>query len=741
MGKELPKRKLQKYKERVRDELQNNPYWRVHVLKKFWVCPYDGGLVPLRPDPDSMSDAIVTYLTTRCERWDEFRGQPISFQRLKLIAFQHEARQKLQNDPVWQIGDPDDGNWFCPFSARFTGIRVKDFGDIPDQKVQAIVDHVTQTKEFIENNGKPRALPYLKTKMLFLKDPAFRVTSARGRWISPYSMRETDIEADRDRYPIEDIWEQVWKHLQTDRAFDNGKGQPRSVDELQRNLQRSERVNRVARKVQDKFRKEKQWARFSDDGLWDCPFCGNGVSSIDAPSTNPVVLRKSSMNIAKHLLYACQPFQNQVRDVPTEEIDDELDRLPEPQEAIPAQAGGGGTPAHRHSTSISLSAANLQREAGYGADGADDHDDADGEAAIMQSGINFGEPTTAGPSSPMTPDMFLVNRDDDPFPVDALSSTSLASAPPSDPLPADAHTALRVDDDVASALPVTGNTGMLDDPDASQRPSFALLQNLSNSMTRIMEERSEQQQQADRAIEEARKKQQRMLPDPPEIDGMEIAVIYQPCELVGGDFYDFIKIGTQHLGIVQGDVSGHGLEVWGDMAMTMKTLRIYGRQSTSPKETLINANEDLVPDLMAKTFVSAFYTIIDIETFSVKMSRAGHNPLIIFNPDRTPQPLIMYEPKGMVLGMGKGDMFTRTIEEIDVQLYSGDMLLWYTDGVTETMSPDNEEWGLESLCKVIEQHGHRDASYLLDMIQQHIRNFSGGADPDDDITMISLKIH
>ncbi|MGE3854876.1 MAG: PP2C family protein-serine/threonine phosphatase, partial [Planctomycetota bacterium] len=408
---------------------------------------------------------------------------------------------------------------------------------------------------------------------------------------------------------------------------------------------------------------------------------------------NPVIVRQASVNIAKHLLYACRVFgDKKAEDVPVDSLPGLLDSAPETSPAA--------------------------------------------DAVPLAADDPFSMPVVIAPKG--NPD-----GESEAIPVPADEGEAVAIA---EPMEAEAIAEPVSDQANAHAVAEAVPAHAIAEPTPA-----AVSRRVSSEISRVIEERHADTGGGhghgggpggarDKAFDEARRKQLRMLPEPPEIDGLECAVVYQPCDMVGGDFYDFIELPNNRLGIVQGDVSGHGLEVWGDMTMAMKTLRIYARQSTSAREMLVNANEDLVPDLMAKTFVSGFYCILDLETFKMKMARAGHNPLILFNPDRKPQSLIQYEPRGMVLGMARGNMFNNSLEELEIQLYSGDMLLWYTDGVTETMNPDGDEYGIERFCSVIEQHGRREAEYLLQQIMDAVGVFREGAPPDDDVTLVAVRI-
>lgn len=250
----------------------------------------------------------------------------------------------------------------------------------------------------------------------------------------------------------------------------------------------------------------------------------------------------------------------------------------------------------------------------------------------------------------------------------------------------------------------------------------------------------EAQHARERSLEEARSKQLRLLPRIPEIEGYEFGCVYRPCEQVGGDFYDFLQVDERKWGIAIGDIAGHGIEAALLMGLVKKLLQVHARERESAFETLLLTNADLYPDLDEKTFVTGFYGLIDTERNVLRFARAGHNALILFNEGRTPK-LQELDSKGMALGMDPGPIFQQTIEECEIELLPGDLLIQYTDGVNEAMNAAREEFGLERLLATVERYGMHEAEYVLYKIERALEEFQGECDQEDDITMIAAKVH
>lgn len=245
-------------------------------------------------------------------------------------------------------------------------------------------------------------------------------------------------------------------------------------------------------------------------------------------------------------------------------------------------------------------------------------------------------------------------------------------------------------------------------------------------------------QELTKSLEEARKKQLQMLPDLPKIPGFDFQVIYKPCSHVAGDLYDFVKVSDNEVGILMGDVSGHGVDAALVMSLARKVFQMQGKGRSSPWDTLVTSNMEIYPDLDRKTFITTAYGVLNTQTKLLKFARAGHNPLIIFNEKRDPQ-ILLLEPKGMAVGMDKGPKFASGLEEVEQQLQSGDVLLWYTDGVSETRGKGGAEFGIEGILEVVKKYGRLEPKVLLHMLELARTEFQVG-EQEDDITLIGIGV-
>lgn len=244
-------------------------------------------------------------------------------------------------------------------------------------------------------------------------------------------------------------------------------------------------------------------------------------------------------------------------------------------------------------------------------------------------------------------------------------------------------------------------------------------------------------EQKDIKLDEARKKQTQMLPELPTIPGYDIFVQYSPMETIGGDFYDFIPISDNEIGIVVGDVSGHGIEAALVMSMAKQMLKIYSKIHRALIDILSYANEEIFASLKGESFIAVFLGILNTSTHILRYARAGQTYPLIFNPQRQSEPFEL-RSRGAVVGSVRREAFRSQIEEKSIQLISGDVLLLYTDGAIEAANAKGEEFSLERLTAALKISGINPARDITTYLQQQIRAFSP-LPQTDDLTLLCIK--
>jgi sigma-B regulation protein RsbU (phosphoserine phosphatase) len=229
--------------------------------------------------------------------------------------------------------------------------------------------------------------------------------------------------------------------------------------------------------------------------------------------------------------------------------------------------------------------------------------------------------------------------------------------------------------------------------------------------------------------------QQNLIPKKaPNLPGFDIAGFLRSSMTVSGDFYDFIPLDNSRLGIAIADVRGKGIPAALLMVMIRTTLRLICREETSPAAALKRINDLLAIDTDPDLFATMVYGILDPGAKTFTYSSAGHcYPLHLKNGGTEVAEL---KVGGMILGTFDHAVF----ESETIPLASGDELLLYTDGVTETERTSDETfYGEERLAEILQLNGHQPAETFCQTIETALFDFSGTDHRDDDVTIVVIK--
>ncbi len=232
----------------------------------------------------------------------------------------------------------------------------------------------------------------------------------------------------------------------------------------------------------------------------------------------------------------------------------------------------------------------------------------------------------------------------------------------------------------------------------------------------------------------ARDIQMSFLPEKlPRIPAYDLAAMSLPAKEVGGDFYDAIPLPDERLGIVMADVSGKGVPAALFMALSRTVVRAHARHSGA-KDAIRDANILIAEDSKSGMFVTLFYGVVDAARLTMTYVNAGHNPPMLFRGDGEPREL---KATGIILGV----MDDAEYEERTVDLAGGDLLLLYTDGVTEAINPEEEQFGEERLIATVQEYRHLPSNEIVERIQQAVFAFCGREPQFDDLTLMVLKVN
>ncbi|MFC1554367.1 SpoIIE family protein phosphatase [candidate division KSB1 bacterium] len=247
-----------------------------------------------------------------------------------------------------------------------------------------------------------------------------------------------------------------------------------------------------------------------------------------------------------------------------------------------------------------------------------------------------------------------------------------------------------------------------------------------------------EQERLKKEFEIARNVQTSLLPQrKPEIYGYDIYGICLPAKEVGGDYFDFVEIDKNKIGVVIADVAGKSTSAAFYMAeikgMIVSLCALYN----SPRDLLKMLNSRLFLNSDRKVFASMIYGVLNTRTNEFVYARAGHNPLLFKKSDKNT--IDTKVPDGLGLGLDRGDIFDSLICEDSIKLKNNDVVLLYTDGVVEAMNKQKEEFGEERLKKILLRQKDIPAEDSCRQILNEIKSYSNGIDQFDDITMLMIS--
>ncbi|MDD5089098.1 MAG: SpoIIE family protein phosphatase [bacterium] len=276
------------------------------------------------------------------------------------------------------------------------------------------------------------------------------------------------------------------------------------------------------------------------------------------------------------------------------------------------------------------------------------------------------------------------------------------------------------------------HTDAFSDRDLKSLTAFA-----SHAGVAVERARTDRLRQHSRRIQEeielARRIQLSFLPrSMPEFPPFDLAGVNLPSSEVGGDYFDFIPITETDMGVVIGDATGHGVGAALLMANFRACLRIESRNNFAIRTILGKVNDYLFETSLPDSYVTAVYGVLDRRNGIFSYANAGHNPPLLFRRDGRVERL---DVGGLILGV----FSNVSHEETAVALEPGDLILFYTDGVTEALDSRAVEFSVERLIGIVEKNRSRSAREILQGIMHEVRQFQSSEQSQDDLTLSIIK--
>lgn len=679
----------------VREQMASNPKWQHATIDGRWICPYC--LTAVRGPQGSRQGllrAVERHLSSRCPSYAGGQGayqDDPSIQRARAVE---DIAHRAMTDPAWQVFD-HEGFWYSPASLqRIPSVRIQG-GRFDGFVVRRMAEHMVDC-------------PYYR------------------------------------------------------------QGYIHEVGAVQQARDRGVRIDRMAGDIR-RLLSHQIWRYIDQNHNWVCPYCLDHVQEVQV--NDPSDWAHMAPFMAVHLLEHCSQF------TPEQQVLKSEDEV---------MAAAGSLPAASSATDANPIAEPIPAPVVDEAP-TEETNMTKAMPSVVELSPPVAKPIQTGTDAPVAGEQTLLDRltevaeQTNSLPTSTNASAETASSSPSGELGSgqiDAEAALAGglldqlmdevegpvltgDEDIPTAQviePDTTDVGALNDTnDGDSTMTSALDAFFDESGTNESLKTRGPDTTAALAwmdsktphpsvtasthaedLDRARDVQQGMLREAPKLPGYTFGTRFDSCDAVSGDFYEFIALGDGRIGFAQGDVSGHGIQAGLIMSMAKKVLAIYARQGDSPARVLSAVNDALVDDLGGRMFVTITYAILDPAARTVTWARAGHNPSIIYN--RATGSLTEVRPAGMVVGMKSGPLFAKTITEEVTELRSGDLVVVYTDGLTETMNRQQEEYGTDRLFEAIKDHSDSDMETMLDRLMDSVRSFRASSEAQDDVTLLALSV-
>ena len=254
--------------------------------------------------------------------------------------------------------------------------------------------------------------------------------------------------------------------------------------------------------------------------------------------------------------------------------------------------------------------------------------------------------------------------------------------------------------------------------------------------TARLQEESLQQKRLAEQLQMARQIQLSLLPeDAPEVPGWDFAASYRSAQIVGGDFYDYFYLpgSPLRMGVVIADVADKGVPAALFMALSRTVIRTSALGGRRPGAVLTRANSMILGDSQSDMFLTACYVTIDLTTGRCVIANGGHNRPLLW--DAATEKCTELPSQGMVLGTFEEVV----LKELETSLGLGDVLLLYSDGVTDATDPSENSYGEQRLREALLAHIGESASDLIQSILRSVDEFTGGAAQYDDMTLVAVR--
>ncbi len=294
---------------------------------------------------------------------------------------------------------------------------------------------------------------------------------------------------------------------------------------------------------------------------------------------------------------------------------------------------------------------------------------------------------------------------------------------------------LKIQDDILGVMSIINKESapVFSDADFSLMETLGDQAAITLNQVKLYQEMLEKKQ-SEKELSVAGNIQMALLPTEfKDYDKIDVSAFSHAAKGVGGDYYDLIDFGNGKVGIIMTDVAGKGVPAALIMVMIRSVLRTYAKEDREARDVITTVNNTIAGDVTEERYATMFYFIFDSEYKILNYCNAAHGPLLLYRSNLDSFALLDTEgmPVGILPDVEYGQEYT--------SLHSGDIAVLYTDGITEAMNLNREQFGLDRVKKIVRENKHLRAKELTDMIYEQVEEFVGAASQHDDQTLLLMK--
>jgi hypothetical protein len=714
---------------RIQKELESsNKYWQQEVLAKFLLCPYCGEIGSTRGDIEEMVEEQFHHFLNKCARWGNWQGNLMTLNELRDIAYTLEIKHRLVNEPLWHFFD-QAGNWYCPACAKPVSTSFHRFKKLDMPSIKTIQEHcVTSCAKAYQNrpatewldikflkrtvaiaNAAIQLVPEIRSLIKTDKD-WIKAKEEDGTWICPFcveNLKKIDISTPFNQ--LERAPEMAMHLVTRYKKFKSCKFQVGQVGQISTtSLQLSPEIENKRESIPISSSELPTFLKASPASTKD---------SLPDSSQNPTLpflvpgVQPSLLDSPPPLNPLPEHVQDTFRSTTEKENEPLASPLPSPQTPFYYPPPGFYPPPYYPPP----------YPAYYGYYYPSEEELAQIPFFNLKPGTKAMEeylPDWMNPLKPLEPTLPSQYSSD----LHQVFKDSVIAEALEEKEEENIIKILNNELFLESTFhltPLPAPTQKLPQGSPSPNPVIQRVRQLLQSDPKLIE-----------AIQEA-------LPETPEDLPFEFKVLFSPSPQVNGDFYNVFQLNPSQFVFTLSSLSFTGKK---SVDFNKKVNELL-HKSLIPQnlvQSLCRINTAVSKHLGASDFFSVFLGLLDLNTWKIRFSNAGHNSLLIY--DTSTASIRTVSTTGIVMGGSQASLFQTVLTEEEVQLYSNSILIQYSNGLLEQKNPQGQSWGFRRFYALLEKHCAHGIDALLEALQTELKNFTESQPQKEDRLLFAIRL-